>query len=63
MILHAVFVIGIMGYIFGGSYFSVYVPPPMSVSPIVLVKCIHVGFLNFSILLYFVCLFLGTHNC
>ena len=34
MILHGVYIMGIMNYILvGGSYSSVYVPPPMCVFP------------------------------
>ena len=50
------------GLYFGGGSYSVYVPPPMPVSPIALVVCIHVVFLYFPIILYFVYLFLGPHN-
>ena len=46
----------------GGSYSSVYVPPPMSVFPIVLIVYILVVFISFPIFLYFVCLFLGSHK-
>ena len=38
LILHGVCVMGIIGYILvGGSYSSVYVPPPLFASPVVLV--------------------------
>ena len=61
IILHGVCVLGIMGYIFGGgSYSSVYVPPPMFVSPVILVVYIPMFFI-FPFILYLVCLFLGTH--
>ena len=48
LILHGVCIIGIMGYIIGGgSYSSVYVPPPLYVFPVVLMVCIPT-FFSFS---------------
>ena len=46
-------------YFGGGSYSSVYVPPPLFVFPVVLMVCIPTFF--FSSLLCFVCLFLNSH--
>ena len=43
----------------GGSYSSVYVPPPLCVFPVVLIVCIPTFF--FSSLLCCVCLFLYLH--
>ena len=46
MILHGIYIMGIMDYILvGGSYSSVYVPPPMYF--LVLVMYIHVVFVSF----------------
>ena len=45
----------------GGSYSSVYVPPPMFVFPMILIICIPSLFFVFSLSLYFVFLFIGTH--
>ena len=62
-----VFVLDIMWYMYyrdyglyfgGGSYSSVYVPPPLYVFPVVLIVCIPTFF---SSLLCFVCLFLDSH--
>ena len=47
LILLVVCVMGIMGYILGGSYSSVYVPPPVFVSPVVLVIYIPMTFFLF----------------
>ena len=40
LILHGVCVVGIMDFFGGGSYSSVYVPPPLCVFPLVLMMCI-----------------------
>ena len=46
-------------YIGGGSYSSVYVPPPLYVFPVFLMVCIPTFF--FSSLFCFMCLFLYSH--
>ena len=46
-------------YFGGGSYSSVYVPPPLYVFPVILIVCIPTLF--FSSFLCFVCLFLYSH--
>ena len=43
----------------GGSYSSVYVPPPMFIFPMILIICIPTFFLSFPLHLYFVFLFLS----
>ena len=47
-------------YFVGGSYSSVYVPPPLYVFPVVLMVCIP-SFFFFTFLLCFVYLFLDSH--
>ena len=58
LILHGVCIMGIMGYYLVGVYSSVYVPPPMFVSPVVLIVYIPMFFFIFPFILCFVSYFL-----
>ena len=40
ILLHGVYIVGIMGFVWWGSYSAVYVPPPLCLFPVVLIMCI-----------------------
>ena len=44
LLLHGVYIVGIMGFVWWGSYSAVYVPPPLCLFPVVLIMYIPPSF-------------------